>query len=231
MTSAPADALRKMPFFEGLKDQAFESLTRQCHRRTFKSREAIIAQDDDSGDVLFLLSGHARVNIYSPAGLRVSFRDLEAGAIFGELAAIDGEARSASVECVEGCSALIMPRQVFARALTEHPPFLMAVLAHLTRQVRRLTSRVFEFSTLAVRNRVQAEILRIAAPAPGGKESVVDPSPTHEEIASRISTHREAVTRELSWLEERGIIARQGRVLRVRDLNRLRKLVEEGSDE
>ena len=231
MSSLPPDALRGIAFFAGLSDAAFDALGRQCHRRTFKAREIMITQEDQSGDVLFLLSGHARVNIYSPAGSRVSFRDLRPGAIFGELAAIDGQARSASVECVEPCLAVIMPQKTFARALDDHPAFRAAVLKHLSQQVRSLTARVFEFSTLAVRNRVQAELLRIVSTKPGAREGSIEPAPTHEEIASRISTHREAVTRELSWLEERGLITRRGRILLIRDVARLRRLVEEGSDE
>ena len=127
--------------------------------------------------------------------------------------------------------AAIMPRKAFLRALGDHPAFMMAVMKHLTGQVRTLTARVFEFSTLAVRNRVQTELLRLAGAAPGSNEAVLSPAPTHAEIASRISTHREAVTRELGWLEEKGFIAKEGRVLRVKDLAGLRKLVEEFSGE
>jgi hypothetical protein len=104
---------------------------------------------------------------------------------------------------------------------------MLAVMKHLTGQVRSLTDRVFEFSTLAVRNRVQTELLRLAGEGAVGNEAVLSPAPTHAEIASRISTHREAVTRELGWLEEKGFIAKEGRVLRVKNLAGLRRLVEE----
>jgi CRP/FNR family transcriptional regulator, cyclic AMP receptor protein len=57
--------------------------------------------------------------------------------------------------------------------------------------------------------------------------AVIRPAPTHSEMASRISTHREAVTRELSRLRSLGIIARQGRTLRVNDLARLEAMVED----
>jgi CRP/FNR family cyclic AMP-dependent transcriptional regulator len=225
------DPLRKVAFFSELDEAAFRSLSDTCHRRKFQARELLIGHKDQSFDVLFLLTGLARVSIYSPGGRQVSFRDIVPGAIFGELSAIDGEPRSASVECVEACTAAIMPRQAFLKALGEHPAFMMAVMKHLTAQVRNLTARVFEFSTLAVRNRVQTELLRLAAAVAAGNEAVLSPAPTHSEIASRISTHREAVTRELGWLEEKGFIAKEGRLLRVRDIAGLRKLVEEYSGE
>jgi CRP-like cAMP-binding protein len=103
---------------------------------------------------------------------------------------------------------------------------LFAILRHLTTQVRALTERVFEFSTLAVRNRVHAELVRLARDH-GGNDAVIRPAPTHTEIASRISTHREAVTRELNRLEDLGLIVREGRSLRVHDLERLQAMVED----
>jgi CRP-like cAMP-binding protein len=117
-----------------------------------------------------------------------------------------------------------MTQEEFSSALKQEPEFMMAIMRHLSQQVRALTSRVFEFSTLAVRNRVHAELLRMATP-----NGDISPTPTHEDFASRISTHREAVTRELSRLEELGLLVRQGRALRVKDMGVLRRLVDTGS--
>ena len=68
--------------------------------------------------------------------------------------------------------------------------------------IRSLTTRVYElFSTLAVNNRIQAELLRLASfTCQGGNSARIAPAPTHVEIASRVSSHREAVTRELNRL-------------------------------
>jgi CRP-like cAMP-binding protein len=223
MTGPKPDALRNFDFFRGVSDEAFAALSRSCRRTSFGAKELIIAHEDRSSDVLFLMSGKARVNIYSPGGQRVSFRDINEGAIFGELSAIDGEPRSASVEGIEPCTAVIMPQKTFLQALSDHPAFMMAVMGHLTKQVRSLTAR---FSTLAVANRVQAELLRLAERSPSqANQALLAPAPTHAEIASRISTHREAVTRELSWLEDQGLIAKEGRTLRIMDLARLRRMV------
>ena len=231
MSHPEHDPLRDVAFFRALDETAFRALGAECHRRKFEARELIIGHKDQSFDVMFLLTGMARVSIYSPDGRQVSFRDIAPGAIFGELSAIDGEARSASVEAVETCTAAIMPRRAFLRALGEHPAFMTAVMKHLTGQVRTLTARVFEFSTLAVANRVRSELLRLAGEVRQGNEAVLSPAPTHAEIASRISTHREAVTRELGWLEEKKFIAKEGRVLRVKNLTGLRGVVENFSGE
>jgi CRP/FNR family transcriptional regulator, cyclic AMP receptor protein len=161
--------------------------------------------------VFFIASGQTIVTIYSVAGKAISFRSLGPGDIFGEYAAIDGERRSASVEARSSCLIASMPANEFRKLLETEPVVALAVLKGLVRNVRSLTQRIYEFSTLAVNNRIQAELLRLASLAPKeGKGACLKPAPTHAEIASRVSTHREAVTRELNRLSRIGIIARQG---------------------
>ena len=179
--------------------------------------------------MLFLLTGQARVSVYSAGGKQVSFRDIKPGDIFGEMAAIDDGPRSASIEAVTRCNVAILPQQAFLAALSSCRPLMLAVLRHFSTQVRLLTARVFEFSTLAVRSRVHSELLRLAELQAGGKNEVLlATAPTHQDIATRISTHREAVTREFNQLERLGVIVREGRKLRIRDLALLRSLIADG---
>lgn len=230
MSSDGIACLKQIGLLSALTDEDLAVLAPRCRWKSASRGELIIGHRDQSRDVLFLLTGLARVNVYSVTGRQVSFRDISPGDTVGELSAIDGRPRSASVECLMPSTFLVMPQAVFHDLLQSHPPVMFAVLGHLTRQVRSLTERVFEFSTLAVRNRVQSEIVRLARDH-GGSEAVIQPAPTHSEIASRISTHREAVTRELSRLEDLGIISREGRMLRISDLARLQAMVEDFADE
>ena len=106
------------------------------------------------------------------------------------------------------------------------------MIHHLVRQVRGLTKRVYEFSTLAVQNRIHAELLRLARDhAVADGTARLDPAPTHADIASRISTHREAVTRELSRLAKLGLVEQKGRSLTIKDLDRLERMVADASGE
>jgi CRP-like cAMP-binding protein len=91
-----------------------------------------------------------------------------------------------------------------------------------------MSERIYEFSALAVRYRIYAELLRMAGPPQaGGSAAVIRPFPTHAELASRLSTHREAVSRELSYLVRRGVIERRGDSLIVLDLARLSRMVDD----
>jgi CRP-like cAMP-binding protein len=194
----------------------------------------IIDHLDSSDDVFFLLTGDARVTIRSADGKAVSFRELGPGGMFGEYAAIDGRPRSANVEARTPCLVVSMPGTAFRELAVTEPKVAKILLEHFVREIRELTTRVYEFSTLAVRYRIQAELLRLARlSAPEGKMARIVPAPTHAEIASRTSTHREAVTRELNRLAKMGLLQQRSRELWITDVDRLAALVHDaaGDDE
>jgi CRP-like cAMP-binding protein len=125
-----------------------------------------------------------------------------------------------------------MPGSTFRELLHSEPGLAQGLLPRLTRTIRALTTRVYEFSTLAVNNRIQAELLRLASLGPkDGKGARIVPAPTHVEIASRVSTHREAVTRELTHLAKIGIIERRKAALIVKDVDRLAEMVRDATGE
>jgi CRP/FNR family cyclic AMP-dependent transcriptional regulator len=184
--------LADISIFAGLPTDRLGTVHRRCSWRRYNAGEPIVDYLDASDDVFFIASGEAIVTTYSVAGKAISFRSLGAGDIFGEYAAIDGQPRSASVEARSSCLIASMPANEFRKLLEAEPTVTHAVLKGLVRNVRSLTQRVYEFSTLAVNNRIQAELLRLASLAPKqGKSARLKPAPTHAEIASRVSTHRE----------------------------------------
>jgi CRP-like cAMP-binding protein len=116
----------------------------------------------------------------------------------------------------------------FEALLLKHPAMAHAALRHLGAEVRRLTERVLEFSTLMVQNRIQAELLRLAADAGHcDGQALLSPAPSLSDIADRVSTHREAVSRELSRLGSVGLLRRERGDLRITDIQRLAQLVQE----
>jgi CRP-like cAMP-binding protein len=205
---------------------------RCCSWRHCEPGEQIVNYLDLSDDVFFVAEGEVCVTIYSMAGKAISFRNLGTGDMFGEYAAIDGGPRSASVEARTACVIASMSAEEFRKLLLTEPIVMQAVLRALVRNIRILTKRVYEFSTLAVSNRIQAELLRLASIAPReGQGARIDPAPTHSEIASRVSTHREAVTRELNRLSRIGIVERKKGMLIVTDLSRLAAMLHDMTGE
>lgn len=226
------DHLERVAIFKGLPQKVLDDIGKRCSWRRYEPGEPIVDYLDDSDDVFFITTGQARVTIYSLAGKAVSFRDLGPGDMFGEYPAIDGGSRSASVEARDTCRVASMSAAAFRDLLRNEPTIAWELLRQLVKTIRSLTTRVYEFSTLAVNNRIQAEVLRLAhLGSREGKSARIVPAPTHVEIANRISTHREAVTRELNRLSRIGIIDRQGAALLVKDIDRLTTMVHEATGE
>lgn len=101
-------------------------------------------------------------------------------------------------------------------------------MVRLARIVRSADERIMDLSTLAAINRVQAELLRQArAEEADGNAAVIEPIPIHSDIASRVSTTRETVARVLNDLARKGIVKRTRGGLMIRDLDRLRQMVED----
>ena len=218
--------LRAIELLEGLAPEKLDALARQCVWRNYEAGRRIISRNAGDRDVYLLVSGRVRITTYSQAGRQVTFRDINAGEIFGEVAALDGEPRSADAIALDTALLASLSPTQFAKLMAEEPAIGGRMMKRLARLVRSLSERVIDLSTLGVQNRIHAEILRLAREAGVTKNRArLDPGPKHADIASQVSTYREQVTRELSALARVGLVERVGRALVVRDLARLVRLV------
>ena len=161
------------------------------------------------------------------AGREVLLRQIDAGEFFGELAAIDGQPRSSGIVATTDVTIARMPASVFRAAIHAHADLCDKLLRILAGQIRILANRVNEFSTLDVRYRIYAELLRLSRPDPSNEgRATISPPPVHAEIAARVSTRRETVARELKALERAGLIERRRGAIALSDTDHLRRLVE-----
>lgn len=222
-----ARALSKIEPFTELDGRSLEQVAQSCRFERYEAKHRIIAYQDDSAEVFFIVSGKVRVVIHSFSGKEISYRDLESGEMFGELAAIDGEQRSASVVAVAETLLIVMSAAAFREAIRHHPSMAEAVLQRLTRLVRLYSQRLYEMRTLDVQSRIRAELLRLAEDSLAeDNTATISPLPTSADIAARVNTRREAVSRELASLTRRGFIQRQEKSLMIRDFAGLNQLVE-----
>jgi CRP/FNR family transcriptional regulator, cyclic AMP receptor protein len=225
-------ALKCVPILADLSPTQLEQVAGICRWKNYNAGDQVLNYHDPSTDVFFLASGKVRVVIYSAEGKVVVFTDLRPGTMFGEIAAIDRRPRSAGVEAIEGSTIASLTAGQFESLLLREPAVAAATLRHVTGEVRRLSERVLEFSTLMVQNRIHAELLRLAADAGHRSgQALLSPAPSLSDIAYRISTHREAVSRELSRLGSIGLLRREGGNLQITDIGRLEKLVREAKGE
>jgi CRP-like cAMP-binding protein len=227
-----SQSFESIALFRCLPPDTVARIQARCNWKHYEPGELILDDLDQSDEVFFITDGEVRVSKYSIDGKAITFSDLGAGEMFGEIAALDGAPRSASIEARTRCCIASLSGLAFLDILKSEPAAAMELLRRLAVKIRALTTRIYEFSSLDVANRTRAELLRLASLAPRkGMSASIAPVPTHAEIASRISTHREAVTREINRLSKLGILERQAGVLVVKDINRLEDMVHEASGE
>jgi CRP-like cAMP-binding protein len=144
--------------------------------------------------------------------------------MFGEIAVLTGEPRSASVVALSEVQYAEMSETDFMACLKSSPDAGVWLASRFASSVRRLTEQVFELSALNVQTRIRSYLLRLADKGERCSEGIViRPAPTHQEFADRIGTSREAVSREFNWLSDQGIIRYDRESLTIIDLARLER--------
>jgi len=224
MDSRQAQRLRVIALFEDLGDAELARIAQACVTRTYERHAQIAADHEHVTDVFFVLDGTVRVNSMSPEGREVIFSDVGPGAIVGEFAAIDHQPRSAAMVAATDCVLARMPADKFDALLRSNSTVALRLIHLLVGKIRSTSERVFEVSALAVRERVRRELLRLAVTGTkAGKGVVIAPAPTHYDLAARIGSHREAVTRELNRLAEENVLEIGRREIRILDLGLLQE--------
>jgi CRP-like cAMP-binding protein len=203
------------------------AIGRKCHWQRHPKGVEIISEREKSTDIFFIVEGRVAAKGYSPEGKEVTYTELERGEVFGEFSAIDQKPRSAAIETLEESMVGRMSSEDFRDLVMNVPPVGLHLAELLVKKNRFLSNRIYEFSTLAVRQRVCSELLRRATERnEGDKEFSISPAPTHYQLATMIGTHREAVSRELSALSAKGIVEVGRKKITILDLQRLRQMTQ-----
>ena len=220
--------IRQIPLFSGLSDGDARRLAVHCVWRSVAENELIIDYEDDTAEVVFVVEGRVRVLLRTAAGREVILDDMTTGQYFGEMAAIDGQPRSANVTALEKTRICAMPDAIFRDACCSIPAVNMAVLKVLAGRVRTLNQRLSEYAFLTAKQRLCAELLRLSRPRMGKEgQRIVSPPPLQRELADRISTQREVVTRELASLARKGIVEKTRGGLVLAEPDKLHALIAE----
>lgn len=227
-TKSATETLDNVELLSALSATERRAIEKRCRWKHFKKDEQIIDRETDSTDVYFVAAGAVRIVNYSLAGREITFDDIEAGGYFGELAALDGARRSASVVAIKDTLTASLDASAFRDVLAAHPTIALALLQRLARVIRQSTGRIMDLSSLGANNRIYAELLREArAGGLEGNRAAIRPIPVHADLAGRVSTTRETVARVLGDLARKKIIQREKGALVILDVKRLSAMVEE----
>jgi CRP-like cAMP-binding protein len=209
------ELLRTVPIFSELAEEDVRSLGRLTIRRHYP-KDTVVFFENEEGDFFFMiLSGRIKVAILGDDGREVILSILGPGDFFGEMALLDNEPRSATAIAVEEAELLSLHRNDLQGLFAENPTISVALIRVLTARLRRANQQISSLALLDVYGRVARVVLDLAREE--GRRlrdgRIAFRRPTHQEIANRIGTTRETVTRMLKDLERQGLLRVEGREL------------------
>jgi CRP-like cAMP-binding protein len=221
---AAVEVLRGTDLFGGLDDDALSRLVAASRSRVYRKGQYIWYEGDPGDTLLVVVDGLVKVVIGSEAGEEAVLVTLGRCAVLGEIAVLDGAARSASVVTVEPTTGLLLTRATVLDAMARHRVVLDAMLRTLGKLVRRLTEQAGDLVFLDLGGRLAKLLLRLAENCARTADGVVlDPSLSQSDLAAMVGATRPAVNRVLHVFAARGLISVDGQMIVLRDLAELRR--------
>jgi CRP-like cAMP-binding protein len=201
------ELLSRVPLFSELSHGELERISRVSVARTFPAGVRVFHEGDHSDACYLVRRGDLRVTREHPDGRAIALATLGPGDIFGELAMLDGEARSASVETLTDSELLALPAADVRRLLADHPEISVKLIAALTRRLRETNERVARQSFQTVPSRVAGVLNQlIAEETTAESRQGVTVRMTQADLAQLAGTSRESVSRFLATLERAGVV-------------------------
>ncbi len=214
--------LSEMSLFVGLEAEVVGKFASDLSLSWVLPGQTVVEQGEKTDDVHFVLSGRLLGLLMSDQGREVTYTEIKAGHYFGELSALDGRPRSITVSAANKTQLGSMSATKFREWMAGQPEIAHNLTIDLAERNRQLTERVFELVVHDVDTRVRVMLSRLAQDHEQLKTGgVLEPSPTHDAIATYIGATREAVSRVMARLSAEGAIKTERRRITFLDLDLL----------
>ena len=210
--------LRRVSIFADLTEEGLRDLAQRMKPCAF-SAQAVIVNQQEAGESMFVVArGKAKAVLYGESGREIILSSFKPGDFFGEMSLLDHQPRSANVIATEDAELYSLDRTSFEQHLARHPRTALAMLAELSRRLRKADEVIGNLALLDVYARV-ARILRDLSKEQGEQATggvLIRERPTQQEIASMIGASRETVSRALSDFARRGLLEMSGKRILLR---------------
>jgi CRP/FNR family transcriptional regulator, cyclic AMP receptor protein len=200
-----ADLLNRCILFQPLTQADREELAAKAVYRRYKAGQPIFRVGDPGDSLMAVAAGTVRISMASTNGRQIILADLPAGDVFGEVALLDGLGRSADATALTATELLIVERSALLRFLTEHPDASLRMLALVCSRLRASDERMSDIASVELGARLAKALLR-RAPTETASNNRPRISLSQGDLASMISSSREAVNRQLADWQRSGLV-------------------------
>jgi CRP/FNR family transcriptional regulator len=223
-----AAVLEKTALLSSLSPAELQLLAARTVRRSFSTGELVFSEGDPCAGLQFISRGKVRIFKSSASGREQVLAVNVPGESIAELPVFDGGTYPASAIAIEDVEIAFISRQDFHNFCLEHPEVSLKVLTVVGARLRGLVNIIEELSFTTVRQRLVATLLRLAesegTKIEGGIEIRLPAS--HQELANRLGTVRELISRNLMRLQAEGLLDVDARRIVVKDRKGLKALLD-----
>lgn len=222
------DVLRRVPLFADLSETELKFLAQRAVPRRYSPGELVFSEGDACAGLFVIETGSVRLFKSSPGGREQVLTIEKAVNSIAEVPVFDGGNYPASAAAVDEAQLLFVSKQDFHSLCLVHPKVALKVLRVVGKRLRVLVGIIEELSFTTVRSRLISLLLKLAREqAPGASTAVEIILPaSNQELAARIGTVRELVSRNISRLQAEGLIRLDGRTVTIPKLSALRDQLE-----
>ena len=205
-------SLQFVPIFADLPIDTIIEIEKIGNKRKYVKEEPILLEEDSGNALFVILSGKVKVSRSSSDGREVILTILSESDFFGEMAILDGLARSANVIATEASEVFLIQRNDFLQLLHQHPEISIVLLQELTSRLRNADMKIKALSLKDAEGKVATVLLQIAEYSGKIKNGVVeiDKLPVQQDLANMAGTSRETISRTLHSFAKRGYVELDG---------------------
>jgi CRP-like cAMP-binding protein len=206
------EVLGKTSLFGPLEEADRKAVIQEMRETSFDGGQSIFARGDTGRDIYLVTGGRVRISVLTSEGRELSFAHAEAGQIFGEIAVLDGGARTADATAVTKVTALTLSKGALNRLIEQRAVVREAVIKFLCNRVREADHQMEGIALYPIEVRLARFFLAAARQKsefkPGAKV-VLDLPISQSELALLIGASRPKVNAALAMLEDGGAIERK----------------------
>jgi CRP-like cAMP-binding protein len=227
-SSSKLSVLRKHPYFADLEPEAFDQLCRYAKHATLKRGTALFSKGDPGNSLYAVISGSVKMSVSSPDGRTAILNIIGPGEIFGEIALLDGRARSSDAIANTNCEFFTIDRREFIPFVRSQPALAMKFIELLCTRLRWTSDQVEQIILQNLPGRLASALIRLSEKhklEPAGRIIAI----TQQEISEMVGMTRESINKQLrAWAARSWVRLEHGAIVVLKD-EPLRQLAEAGS--
>ena len=200
--------IEQFSMFDGLSAEQRADIERFSVRKRYRKNTVLIEHGDEANNLYLLEQGQVRIYRAGNDDKQVILNQIESGGYFGELGLLGANTRVASALAITDCTVLVLTKNSFLKLLSAHPGIAVTLMHDMVKHIQVLADEVASLALSDVYGRV-AKLLSDSASDEEGR--LITPRFTHQDVADRVGSSREMVSRILRDLIEGQYLSKDGK--------------------